>query len=421
MTYEDGLPSRCARNELDESARRLMADTEQEKRSVPAQELLVSILVIAVGAFTLVGMSANAPLFRQHFGLSQTGVGAIASTGYIGAMATARIGGAVTDRRGPKIVIVVGLLLFALGALSVLAAFMLGFLYLGVLICGFGYGMINPATTVMANPHASRRRGLTLSLKQSGVPVGGMLAGALLPSVGAAAGWRVSLLLPISMALVVLIIVLWLYKQESAPVTRMAVVLSGHVKLRLPLGYGYGLFMAGTQVSIFAFTAVYLVEARSLSPSMSGLLLALLFVGGITGRLLWGWLSDLRPEDRIRLLQLVACLGTVLLGVLTVIPDEVVPAVLFFVGVCSVGWNGVYIAAVAEAQPERIGAVSGTSMVLINLGAVVFPLIVGILIESFGGWQAGWFACAGLSLGGAGVITVSRRGSAIAATTQVLP
>jgi len=431
MIYEDGSPTRCARDEPDEAARRSVAGTKQQKRSALARELLVSVLVIAVGAFTVVGMSANAPLFRQHFGLSETGVGAIASTGYLGAMATARVGGTITDRRGPKIVIVAGLLVLALGAVTASAAFVVGLFYLGVLICGFGYGAINPATTVMANPSSSRRRGLTLSLKQSGVPVGGMLAGVLLPSVGAAAGWRVSLLVPVSMALAVLVVVLWLHKQESMPMTRMATVPSSNVTLRLPIGYGYGMIMGGTQVTIFAFTAVYLVEARGLSPSMSGLLLALLFVGGITGRLAWGWLSDVRDEDRIRLLQLVAFLGAVLLGALTMIPNGAVPAVLFLIGVCSVGWNGVYIAAVAEAAvaeaamaedtlPERVGAASGASLVLINLGAVVLPVVVGILIESLGGWRAGWFACAGLSLVGAGVATASRRGTAKGSTMQVL-
>ena len=411
MMHEHGSPPNRSGGEHYETARHVVAEKQQATQRALGRELLLSILVIGVGAFTVVGMSANAPLFRQHFGLSQTGVGAIASAGYIGAMATAHLGGTITDRRGPKVVVVSGLLTLALGAVTALSAFVVGLFYLGVLICGFGYGMINPATTVMANPRSPRRRGLTMSLKQSGVPVGGMLAGVLLPSVGAAAGWRVSLLLPLSLALVVLVVVLWLHDEERMPMTTMPVVPRGNVTLRLPLGYGYGLIMAGTQVTVFAFTAVYLVEERGLSPSMSGLLLALLFVGGITGRLAWGWLSDVRDEDRTRLLPLVACLGAGLLVSLTMVADGAVPLVLFLIGACSVGWNGVYIAAVAEAtQPEHVGAASGASMVLINLGAVVVPVAVGFVIESLGGWRAGWFACAVLSLVGAGVAAASRRG-----------
>jgi sugar phosphate permease len=56
--------------------------------------------------------------------------------------------------------------------------------------------------------------------------------------------------------------------------------------------------IAGVLVSIFAFTAVYLVDVRDLSTSSAGLGVSTLLVGGVLGRLFWGWLSDLFPSHR---------------------------------------------------------------------------------------------------------------------------
>jgi sugar phosphate permease len=148
--------------------------------------------------------------------------------------------------------------------------------------------------------------------------------------------------------------------------------------------------MAGVQVSIFAFTAVYLVEARGLSNERAGLGVSTLLIGGVVGRLFWGWLSDSRPTLRLPVLQATAILGALSILSLLLVPDWALLAALIFVGTTSVGWNGVYIAAVAEAcLPHRIGAATGVSLTLVNLGAIVVPLMIGVVVHVFDSWTLG--------------------------------
>ena len=48
---------------------------------------------------------------------------------------------------------------------------------------GFGYGMTNPSgAELLMRITPKRRRNIVYSIKQTGIPLGGMLAGAIAPS-----------------------------------------------------------------------------------------------------------------------------------------------------------------------------------------------------------------------------------------------
>ncbi len=375
------------------------SEPERPTRSV-REGVAMSVLVLAVGSFSVIGASANAPLLSSALGLSEVGIGAIASVAYVGAMSSARVSGRITDRRGPAVVIIAGLVLMALGDGIALSAFHASVLYLGIVVVGLGYGAINPSTTVVSNPRSAKRRGLVMSVKQSGVPLGGVAAGAVIPSVGLAFGWRAAFGLALVLCLALALFV-WLRGGYRArpPATRVAPRARGGRRMALPWGYTFGLLIAGVQVSMFAFTAVYLVDARGLSIARAGLGVSILLIGGVVGRLFWGWLSDVFFHQRLLVLQGAALLGAVSIALLVVAPDTVLPLVLVAIGVSSVGWNGVYIAAVAEAvEPHRMGAATGTSLALINFGAIVTPLLIGVLVSLTGSWSVGLLTLAALSV-----------------------
>jgi len=380
--------------------------TSRPTRSI-REGIVLSVVVLAVGSFSVIGASANAPLLRESLGLSAVGVGAIASVAYLGAMLSASPAGRLTDRHGPSRIIVTGLGLLALGDFIALLAPHPIVFYCGILVLGLGYGAINPPTTVVSNPPNPQRRGLVLSVKQSGVPIGGVVAGAVLPSVGLEWGWRAAFALGLVLCAVLAMTVLLRGGYRAQPLTGSAAARARSARrLRLPQGYAYGLLIAGVQVSIFAFTAVYLVEARGLSNERAGLGVSTLLMGGVIGRLFWGWLSDSRPTLRLPVLQATAFLGALSILSLLLVPDWALIGALIAVGTTSVGWNGVYIAAVAEAcLPHRIGAATGVSLTLINLGAIVVPLIIGVVVHVSGSWTVGLTVLVVLSMA-AGVVAL---------------
>jgi len=408
-----------------------------------AYGLAISLAALAAASLTAVGFSAAAPLLRGTFGLSEVEVGAIASCVYAGAAATSVAGGRLTDRLGPAPVLAVAAGALALGAAVAAVAPARWLFFAGVAAAGLGYGLVNPPTNVLADPGSPRLRGLTMSIKQTGIPLGGILAGLLVPRAAAAVGWRWATAVPIAGCVAVAAVAALGPRDRSAGTGGGAHSHSGRVdsrrpdrpsgqvvapgdptdptdptdatdptgaggagygpavalRLRLPLALAFGFLMAGVQVAVFTLLAVYLVDDRGSAATASGTALALLLAGGLAGRPAWGWLSDRWQADRGRVLQVCALLSAAFLALLPAAGPGWLPVVLAGIGLCSVGWNGAYLAAVAEAGDlARIGSTTGPALLLVNLGAVVVPPVVGLL--SFGGtrWPVAWACCAALSL-----------------------
>jgi predicted MFS family arabinose efflux permease len=271
-----------------------------------------------------------------------------------------------------------------------------------------GYGAVNPPTNILANPRSAGRRGLAMSAKQSGIPLGGIAAGAGLPPVAAAAGWRWAMAAPVAVC-ALLVVAATRVRGGAGTATTLdrEQPRPGIVLARAP-GYAFGFLMAGVQAIVFTFLTVYLTDDRKLSVGRSGSLLAVLMLGGLAGRPMWGWLSDRRKDDRIRVLQAVTLLSCASLALVPALGVPALAGAALVIGFCAVGWNGVYLAAVAESvAPDLIGTTTGVALVLVNAGAVVLPPAYGTLID-LAGWPAGWYGCAVVTLLALAVLQFSR-------------
>ena len=294
-----------------------------------AYGLAISLAALAAASLTAVGFSAAAPLLRGTFGLSEVEVGAIASCVYAGAAATSVAGGRLTDRLGPAPVLAVAAGALALGAAVAAVAPARWLFFAGVAAAGLGYGLVNPPTNVLADPGSPRLRGLTMSIKQTGIPLGGILAGLLVPRAAAAVGWRWATAVPIAGCVAVAAVAALGPRDRSTGTGGGAHSHSGRVdsrrpdrpsgqvvgpgdptdptdatdptgaggagygpavalRLRLPLALAFGFLMAGVQVAVFTLLAVYLVDDRGSAATASGTALALLLAGGLAGRPAWG-------------------------------------------------------------------------------------------------------------------------------------
>jgi MFS family permease len=378
--------------------------------------LALSLAALAAASITAVAFSVDAPLIRGDIGLSTVGVGAITSAVYVGAAISSVGGGWLTDRRGPSPVLVGGLVLLAVGGVVGGLARSVPLFFLGVLISGLGYGWVNPPTNVISNPLNVRRRALSLSVKQTGIPLGGGLAGALVAPLAAAHGWRFSLVVPIGTCLLLAIVsARWCPKRMDA--RAFDVASERTIRLKAPGGWAFGLLMNGVQGSIFAFLTLYLTEVRSLSTPAAGFCLSVLLLGGVIGRPVWGWVSDRMHHDRVRVLQLTSLIAGVLLLLMPSAPMPVVYIMLPAIGMSAAGWNGAFIATVAEAaRPAAVQFDTGVALLMVNAGAVLAPLGVGALAGAGTGWRAAWGLCAALALGCAFILQFSRR---VAAATPL--
>lgn len=156
--------------------------------------LATTLSIQALVSMAVLTPPVIAPVVASALGVSATYLGLYIAIVYLGAMLASLAAGAAVARFGAIRVSQAGLLLCAAG-LSLCAIPSLWTFVLGGFLIGLGYGPITPASSwLLALTTPAHRMSLVFSIKQTGVPLGGMLAGALVPSAMLLAGWQGALL-----------------------------------------------------------------------------------------------------------------------------------------------------------------------------------------------------------------------------------
>jgi MFS family permease len=263
---------------------------------------------------------------------------------------------------------------------------------------GLAYGCITPPTNVIVRGAADgANQGLVMSAKQIGVTLGGLIAGLTLPALADAFGWRISMLAPVAGALVVAGLVVAtrdnLNHQVGPRGTHTQVMEKLHIRRTWRLGVGgFGFLMAGTQQGFMAYTTLFLTERHGYGLAIAGVSFAVLMAGGTIGRLGWAVISDRWFRNNrwtgLLLTSLVAAFGLIGMAVLPTGP--LLWPCFVLVGLSSIGWNGVFLALVANSVPStHVGRLSGWSLRCVFSGVVVVPPILGYLADHWG-WGAAW-------------------------------
>ena len=156
--------------------------------------LLVSIVAtLAIQALASMAVFAPpvfAPVAAPELGIEAAWAGVSTSLIYLAAILSALASGGFIARLGPIRTSQVCLVFSAVGMVAMASGF-LPLVALGALLLGIGYGGLTPASSVVLNERTPPDwRALVFSIKQTGVPIGGALAGALVPPMMVSIGWR---------------------------------------------------------------------------------------------------------------------------------------------------------------------------------------------------------------------------------------
>ncbi|GGX90056.1 MFS transporter [Litchfieldella qijiaojingensis] len=362
--------------------------------------VFATTLVLAFSSLVALYPAAIAPEVAPALGVSSATVGLQVSLIFTGAMLTALIGGPLTRRLGPCRTSQLSLLLVGLGA-GLLAIPSLASFAMASLVVGFGYGLTNPAASLLLVRFTPRRhQGLIFSLKQTGVPLGGVLAGLIAPWLALAVGWQAGLLWLCLLALTGILALQakrarWDDQRDSrsrwwrTPLAGLLVVWRQRSLRYVAL---ISLCFSAIQLSLSAFTVSLLVEDLEIRLVAAGMVMAAIQVCGVGGRVFWGWIADRldNPLATLGVIGIVTALGALTVAAMTPgWPLGIVAGVLCLMGGAALGWNGVYLAEVVRlAPPERVADASGGCLVFtyagVPLGLPAFTLLHGIL-DSYSG------------------------------------
>ncbi|WP_188577899.1 MFS transporter [Tistrella bauzanensis] len=275
----------------------------------------------------------------------------------------------------------------------------------GAVLVGLAYGPVTPAGSLLLTfTIPVRRFGLAFSINRTGVPGGIALAGLILPRTSQAYGWHPSLAGIAAVALAAAL-ALQAGRHLDRPIRRpppsgrrlgrSLVANLVHVltdRTIGPLSLASIVFL-GAQNCLAAFLVVFLIGHMGMGAIEAGGLLALAQTVGIGARLVLGTASDLAPSRLMpSRLMMVGVIGLVIaIAAASMAMMEpgwsmaAITAAVVLYGAASLGWNGVVLAALAQAAPrERASDIAGASTAVAYSGAVAGPALFAVVLEAAG-------------------------------------
>lgn len=353
-----------------------------------ALPLAVTFAVQMLASFAIYCAPVMAPVAAPALGVSASAVGYYIAATYFGSMLASAVSGGWVSRFGPIRVSQAALLLCLAGLLLAASAWM-PLVLLGGFVVGLGYGPATPASSVILVRTAPREIfSLVFSIKQTGVPAGGVLAGLVVPVLVIAFGWQWGAV-AIGTACLALALAIQpvraRYDTGLKPNARIALASAFApvaMVLRVPglramciCSFVYG----GVQIALVTYLVSFLTESFALTLVVAGVVMAASQVASVVGRIGWGLLADRALGRRVVLGMLGIGMGLSALAALAANPDW--PAWLLFAyaavfGATAVGWNGVFLAEVARIAPEgRTSEATGGCLFFTYLGVVLTPLL----------------------------------------------
>ena len=381
-------------------------------RWLPANiPLLITLLIQSFSALALMVIPVLVPVEATPR-LSAAGLGVYLLFAYTGAVLGSLAAGPLVERFGAIRTSQWALMLSAAGL--VLAGLWPGAIMVAAFLLGLGYGPITPASShVLNHTTPAHQRNLVFSIKQTGVPVGVALSGFCVPLLAIATNWMWTLLIFGVACAVVAAMAIPIQAQMDADTAHAGEATQGNASLRnllarllepfaviwrhkpLRVLAAVSFILSGMQIALAAYLVSYLTSSLAMTALLAGSVLALSQLGGVVGRIAWGYVADrfLRPLTMLALLAVVSASASLVTASLmhwSAPPPGLFLALLMFVfGASASGWNGVYLAEVARQAPAgSVGMATSGTLACTFLGVLLGAPLFGLVASGSGSYSA---------------------------------
>ena len=380
---------------------------------MPILPLLATLAVQTLATMALYSMPTLAPAVARDLNVNGALVGGFVATAYGVGIVSALLSPGLIRRYGG--VRTTQAVLLAAAGMLMIAASSLGVagLACAAIVLGSGYGAAAPASTHLLVPHTPRSIfNLVMSLRQIGVPLGGVFAALMLPPLVPIIGWRGALLVEL-VPVFLLIAGMELPRREwdadrdprvrpwGRTLLQPFILLRDRRMLRLSVPC---FIYSGLQLSFVAFMTVHLTTVVGFSLIRAGQMLAVYQLAGSISRPIWGWVADryLTPTQTLGIhgvgMAIAAALAAGFNPGWSVVE---VFAVVLLAGCTAGGYTGVAYAEYASLGGPRRTEATGLGTALMFSGGLLLPPLFGASVTLLGGYEATYRAFAMFALGGA--------------------
>ncbi|MDL2417695.1 MFS transporter [Bacillus tropicus] len=368
--------------------------------------LIVATIAQTTATLITYGVGVFALFWKEEYALTNTESGLLVSVVNIGPLFCMLFVGRLLDQYNEKILISISS--FSLGSSLLLTNVVNGFngLLFVLLLMGMFYSVSQPGgSKVILKWFPKENRGLAMGIRQAGIPIGGALAGVLIPFLTIQYNMTYAIN---SIACICIIGGVLFFVFYKAPYVQ-AEARKGHIKVSFwtqlkvvickrelyPI-YMTGICMISLQMVLVGHFMKFLVREQSITSIVAGTVFSVMFFSGMIGRVVLAAISDVfyKGNRRIPLfITVCASIGLVLLLVISIhtITSGVLYGVSALLGFFSIGWFSLFIAEVAElASEESVGITVGLALTLNQIAIIIAPVLFGYIVDAKG-YTYAWF------------------------------
>lgn len=368
-----------------------------------------TILALGTAAQTaysavFLGIPVLAPALQREYDLDLTEVGLAIAAANAGSVVTLLAWGLLADRIGERAVLAVGLAGCGIGLVIAANAPSFPVLVAALACAGASGASVNAASGRAVMTWFGRdQRGFALGIRQTALPIGGLVAALVLPPVEAAGGVRAGLLVLAAGCLTAAMA--GAIGLREAPPRGEEITDIGH-PVRDPrmwrLSVGSALVLVA-QISILSFLILFLHQERGLSTAAAAGIFAFIQALGAASRIVSGRWSD-RVQARIAPLRRLAFALTASLAAAAALlsaPLELLIPAFVVAGALSLSWNGLSFTAAAElAGRARSGAALGFQQTALAVTSAAAPPVFASIVEA-SSWSLAFGLAAAMPVFGA--------------------
>lgn len=378
--------------------------------------LAITMVMQTMSSFLMRVLPVIGPELTAAAGVSPEKIGILAGLVAGGTMWFLVGGSLLLSYHGPVRLLQLGALVGSIAVLITTTASW-PLLMVAAIAIGIGYGPSPPAGSEILTRNAPKgRRSLIMSIKQSGVPLGGAIAGLILPPIAERAGWRMSLVVAAVLSLLAALAVqpwrarLDAGRDASRPPTLGNLFAPANLKAPFVVLFDIpgmasvtaaGFCFACVQGCLLTFFVTQLTTEIGYTLAVAGAAFSAMQFAGTFARVVMGWLAD--KLGGVRALMLLSVTSSLMVLIVSRIgqgwPVWAVTLVGLIVGMTSTSWNGVYLAEVARmAPPGRVGDATSGSTFFTFSGYLFAPIVFALVVPIVGSYGTCFVVLAGIAI-----------------------
>lgn len=364
--------------------------------------VMLIIATIAQTTATLItyGIGVFALFWKEEYALTNMESGLLVSVLNVGPLFCMLFVGRLLDQYNEKILISISS--FLLGSSLLLTNIVNGFngLLFVLLLIGMFYSVSQPGgSKVILKWFRKENRGLAMGIRQAGIPIGGALAGVLIPFLTIQYNMTYAINSIACICIIGGLLFFMFYKEPYVEEEAR----KGHIKISFwmelkvvickkelyPI-YITGICMISLQMVLVGHFMKFLAGEQSITSIVAGTVFSVMFFSGMIGRIALATISDVLYKGNRRIplfIAVCASIGLILLLVMNIhtITSGILYSVSALLGFFSIGWFSLFIAEVAElASEEFVGITVSVALTINQIAIIIAPVLFGYIVDEKG-------------------------------------